>query len=137
MVVFVLRRFERFIYEVVRKRDFRDMKNDETVRKQCKLISGMLRDLQCPAYILAAEYETCVAMLEADARPNLRRVWKRRIDDGRSGNDVGSRVLLDTEVILNLIWRFFSEEKFYECRLNLEINDVSPLLIAARVIKIV
>lgn len=40
----------------------------------------MLRNMHYPVYILAAEYESCVAMLNTEARPNLNRIIKKAFE---------------------------------------------------------
>ena len=40
----------------------------------------MLSKLQYPVYTLAAEYESCVAMLNTEARPNLYKIIKKAFE---------------------------------------------------------
>ena len=71
----------------------------------------MLKNMHYPVHILAAEYENCVTMLNTEARPNLNRIIKKAFEK----EGMSDRILLGEDKVLELIWRFFSEEKFYEC----------------------
>ena len=110
-------RFESFLFDILKVQEFKNRKSDEFIRGQCKAFTELLRDINFPVYILANEYENSITKLETDARSALRKVWERRFD---CGTKITSKVALESGNFLDLVWRFFSEAKFYECNLEVQ-----------------
>ena len=74
----------------------------------------MLKDMSYPMYMLAAEYERSVMSLNTEARPQFNRVLHKVFELG----NFNSRILISEKRILDLIWKFLCEEKFYECKIE-------------------
>ena len=78
----------------------------------------MLKDMAYPMYMLAAEYERSVMSLNTEARPQFNRVLHKMFELG----NFNSRILITEKRILDLIWKFLCEEKFYECKIEADLS---------------
>ena len=105
-------KFESYFYKKTRSSEFSWIEKDETVKKQCKVVTLLWKDVGYTISKLAMEYEIYTDLPASDDPRNvLVNKWSEKLK-GKNGNN---RVLMYNEKIAAVTMDFFDTRAHYKC----------------------